>query len=208
MDWIALQSALPVGGQFSLGGARGLVALLTAAVPGRLAMRARLARRRAPQAPRLVVVHSVSEPARRAARRGGRVRTRRLRRSADRTPATGEGPCSTCCSSMPTRWSGHATARPSRPQSCASTTGWRPICDRPASTEAAGRWSRPAAPPRARARRQDAGHRRAVRRNQGAVRRLLSGRAPDLDDAMAIASRIPTARNGSIEVRPLAILNP
>jgi len=31
--------------------------------------------------------------------------------------------------------------------------------------------------------------------------------ARDLDDAMAIAARIPTARNGSIEVRPLAILN-
>jgi hypothetical protein len=30
--------------------------------------------------------------------------------------------------------------------------------------------------------------------------------ANDLDDALAIAGRIPTARNGSIEVRPLAIL--
>ncbi len=29
--------------------------------------------------------------------------------------------------------------------------------------------------------------------------------AQDLDDAMVIAARIPTARNGSIEVRPLAI---
>ena len=29
--------------------------------------------------------------------------------------------------------------------------------------------------------------------------------AADLDDALAIAARIPTARNGSIEVRPLAI---
>ena len=67
MHWIALQSTLPVVVQFSLGGVPGLVALLTAAVPGWLAMRARLARRRPPQAPRLVVVHSVSEPARRAA---------------------------------------------------------------------------------------------------------------------------------------------
>jgi hypothetical protein len=32
--------------------------------------------------------------------------------------------------------------------------------------------------------------------------------ARDLDDAIAIAARIPTARNGSIEVRPLAIFNP
>jgi len=32
--------------------------------------------------------------------------------------------------------------------------------------------------------------------------------AKDLDDAMAIAARIPTASNGSIEVRPVAILNP
>lgn len=32
--------------------------------------------------------------------------------------------------------------------------------------------------------------------------------ARDLDDAMAIAARIPTAGNGSIEVRPLAIFNP
>ena len=44
MYWIALQSTLPVVVQFSLGGVPGLVALLTAAVPGWLAMRARLAR--------------------------------------------------------------------------------------------------------------------------------------------------------------------
>ena len=31
--------------------------------------------------------------------------------------------------------------------------------------------------------------------------------ARDLDDALAIASRIPTACNGSVEVRPLAIHN-
>ena len=31
--------------------------------------------------------------------------------------------------------------------------------------------------------------------------------AKDLDDAMAIASRIPTARNGSVEVRPVQILD-
>ena len=31
--------------------------------------------------------------------------------------------------------------------------------------------------------------------------------ARDLDDAMAIAARIPTVRRGSVEVRPVAILN-
>ena len=32
--------------------------------------------------------------------------------------------------------------------------------------------------------------------------------ARDLDDAMAIAARIPTACNGSVEVRPLVAFNP
>jgi len=31
--------------------------------------------------------------------------------------------------------------------------------------------------------------------------------ARDLDDALAIAARIPTARNGSVEVRPLHAIN-
>jgi hypothetical protein len=32
--------------------------------------------------------------------------------------------------------------------------------------------------------------------------------AEDLDAAIAIAARIPTARHGSVEVRPLALFNP
>lgn len=68
MYWIALQATVPVVVQFSLGGLPALVALLTAAVPGWLAARAYLVRRRPPRpAPRLVSVRTVSEPTRHAA---------------------------------------------------------------------------------------------------------------------------------------------
>ena len=66
MYWIALQTALPVVVQFSLGSIPAFVALLTAAVPGWLAARAHLFGRRRP-APRLLLVRPVPEPTRHAA---------------------------------------------------------------------------------------------------------------------------------------------
>ena len=52
--------------------------------------------------------------------------------------------------------------------------------------------------------RQDAGHRRPVRRDQGGGRRYLLFEADDLDAAIELASRIPAARmGGAVEVRPL-----
>ena len=47
-------------------------------------------------------------------------------------------------------------------------------------------------------------HRRPVRRNQGATGRLFYLiEAKDLDEAIAVAARIPSVRWGAIEVRPI-----
>ena len=50
--------------------------------------------------------------------------------------------------------------------------------------------------------------RRAVRRDQGAARRVLPGRLRDLDEAIEWASRIPGATSGSVEVRPVMEIPP
>ena len=44
-----------------------------------------------------------------------------------------------------------------------------------------------------------------LRRDQRAARRLLPLEAKDLDEATKIAARIPGARTGSIEVRPVIV---
>ncbi len=53
-------------------------------------------------------------------------------------------------------------------------------------------------------RRQDLHHRRALRGDQGAARRLLRHRSQDLNEAILVASRIPGAWFGCVEVRPIA----
>ena len=52
--------------------------------------------------------------------------------------------------------------------------------------------------------RQDADHRRAVRRHEGALGGYLVFEADDLDAAIELAARIPAARlGGAVEVRPI-----
>ena len=57
---------------------------------------------------------------------------------------------------------------------------------------------------RPRARRQTAGDRRSVRRDARTARRLSSWSRPrNLDEAIGIAGRIPGARVGTVEIRPV-----